>query len=134
MLCFVVLRVVLCFFYICVFDCKCKSLKRLGENIQNIKKHKQNKQNNSKENIQQNRNTGYPAHEPPRINQTFLSRRFVGWIYNIFCHYNGSSGVRAICAPARARALYKTADKRALERSRLNRGKKSFRPACAGPC
>ena len=31
---------VLCF-YVCLFDCKCKSLKRLGENIKQNKKHKE---------------------------------------------------------------------------------------------
>ena len=64
----------------CLFDCKCKSLKRLGENIKNNrKKHKQTEQLKEKHK-QKNRNTGYPAHEPPRINRTNYSRRFVGWI------------------------------------------------------
>ena len=42
---FVVLRVVLlcCCFYMCFFDCKCKSLKRLGENRKRKKKHKETK-------------------------------------------------------------------------------------------
>ena len=53
-----------------VFDCKCKSLKRLGENInkKNIKKHNtktiKTKKRNSKENRTTNRNTGYPALDP----------------------------------------------------------------------
>ena len=70
-------------FYMCFFDCKCKSLKRLGENIKknDRKKHKQNRTTKGK---QKNINTGYPAHEPPRINRTNYSRRFVGWIYCIY--------------------------------------------------
>ena len=55
-----------------MFDCKCTSLKRLGENIQHRKKQKQ-KHNNSKNNRNK---TGYPAHEPPRIN----IYRVEGWI------------------------------------------------------
>ena len=50
-------------------DCKCKSSKRLGEHIKqkqtNINKQTQNR-NNFKTNIEQLRNTGFPAHEPPR--------------------------------------------------------------------
>ena len=71
-------------FYVCFFDCKCKRLKILGENINknNRNKHKQ-QQTNSKKYIKTNRNTAYPAHEPPRINRTNYSWRFVGWIYCI---------------------------------------------------
>ena len=48
----------------CCFDCKCKSLKRLGEN-RNKNKETETKHKNSKKNSK-NRNTGFPAHEPPR--------------------------------------------------------------------
>ena len=68
----------------CFFDCKCKSLKRLGENKNNRKKHKQ-KHENSKEN-RQNRNTGFPAHEPPRkINiSKGLAGRFLFSCFSFF--------------------------------------------------
>ena len=51
----------------CLFDCKCKSFKRLGENIKmkNRKKHKQNRTTRRKHKTK-HINTGYPAHEPPR--------------------------------------------------------------------
>ena len=49
----------------CFFDCKCKSLKRLGENRKTTERNINKKQNNSKENSK-NRNTGFPAHEPLR--------------------------------------------------------------------
>ena len=51
--------------YVLLFDCKCKSLKRLGENIKETERNITNNRKNSKENIN-NRNTGFPAHEPPR--------------------------------------------------------------------
>ena len=57
------------YFYMCVFDCKCKSLKRLCENIKNKQQHKETEhkqQNNSKNNINTNRTTWFPAHEPLR--------------------------------------------------------------------
>ena len=68
-----------CYVVICVcFDCKCKSLKRLGENINTNKtKNRQLREQHKKE----NRTTGYPAHEPPRIYVSYIySRRFVGWM------------------------------------------------------
>ena len=65
-------------FYMCFFDCKCKSLKRLGKNRKKTERNIKKKQKNSKEN-RKNRNTGFPTHEPPRINRTNYSRRFVGW-------------------------------------------------------
>ena len=68
-------------FCMCLFDCKCKSLKRLGENITNRKKHKNNRKQLNKK---KNRNTVFPAHEPPRIIRVIYSWRFVGWIYCIF--------------------------------------------------
>ena len=78
----------------CFFNCKCKRLKRLGENIlkkkkkkKNRKKHKKEKYKNSKKN-KKKRNTVYPAHEPPRIICAICSRRFVGWkscISVVFC-------------------------------------------------
>ena len=57
------------------------------------RKHKQTERNRHKTEkqlegkLKTNRNTGYPAHEPPRINRTNYSRRFVGWISCIsgFC-------------------------------------------------
>ena len=53
--------------FICVvFDCKCKSLKRLGENITKQKETLKQTKEKLKEKQQKNRNTGYPAHEPPR--------------------------------------------------------------------
>ena len=51
---------VLCF-YMCFFDCKCKDLKRLGGNRKT-----EQKQNRQTRRNTQNRNTGFPAHEPPR--------------------------------------------------------------------
>ena len=67
------------FVVICVvFDCKCKSLKRLGENITNRKKHKQ-KHTNSKKNIK-HRNTGYPALDPTA--NKYLSGS--GWEISVF--------------------------------------------------
>ena len=44
----------------------------------NIKK--QNKKHNNYNHTINNRNTGYPAHEPPRRNHTKYLRRLVGWI------------------------------------------------------
>ena len=80
---YVFLRVVyVVYVFICVvFDCKCKSLKRLGEHItkQTAINKQHNIKENSKNNIKQHRNTGFPAHKPPRINLTNYSRRFVGW-------------------------------------------------------
>ena len=50
--------------YMCLFDCKCKNLNRLGEHIQHINEaEKLREKHNNK-----HRHTGYPAHEPPRIN------------------------------------------------------------------
>ena len=49
-------------FTLCFFDCKYKSLKRLGENMKQTERNI-NKQKNSIEN-RQNRNTGYPALDP----------------------------------------------------------------------
>ena len=67
-----------------MFDCKCKNLKKTR------RRHKTNKHKDTYKQTEQleekhkkNRNTGYPAHEPPRINRTNYSRRFVGWIYCI---------------------------------------------------
>ena len=57
--CSVFLRVFICV----LFDCKCKSLKRLGENIKQQQKETEKQQNNFKKNIN-NRNTGYPALDP----------------------------------------------------------------------
>ena len=55
--------------YMCFFDCKCKSLNRLGEHIKTTQtKHKETITQKSFEKNITNRNTGYPAHEPPRIN------------------------------------------------------------------
>ena len=58
--------------FICVFfDCKCKSLNRLGEN-----KHKHRETNIKQKSFENQhkttRNTGYPAHEPPRIYIVYL--------------------------------------------------------------
>ena len=51
--------------YLCFFDCKCKSLKRLGENRKQTETNrKTTEQLEGKQKT--NRNTGYPAHEPPR--------------------------------------------------------------------
>ena len=82
LLCFVVV------FYMCLFDCKCKSLKktRRKHKIKNIKKHKHT-YTNSKKHIFKNikyRNTVFPAHEPLRI---ICARRFVGWIHCISIFY-----------------------------------------------
>ena len=82
----------LCCFYvvICVlFDCKCKSLKRLGENITTTEINRTTNRTTQKK-TENNRNTVYPAHEPPRINHTNYSRRFVGWIsciYVVVCFF-----------------------------------------------
>ena len=47
------------------FDCKCKSLNILGENIKTQQKEtEQQKHKNSKDNRKTNRNTGYPALDP----------------------------------------------------------------------
>ena len=54
--------------YTCLFDCKCKSLKRLGENKQEVKSFEKNMYLQKRK----NRNTLYPAHEPPRINIIYL--------------------------------------------------------------
>ena len=52
------------FLYVC-FDCKCKSLKRLGENIK--QKHKEtNKHKNSKKNIKQTENKQKYSISSPR--------------------------------------------------------------------
>ena len=49
--------------YICCFDCKCKSLKRLGENTKtNRKKH--NQHNNSKNNICKTKTQKYRISSP----------------------------------------------------------------------
>ena len=57
--CVYVFVVVIC----ACFDCKCKSLNRLGENNK-----KQKKQKKLREKHKKNINIGYPALEPPRIN------------------------------------------------------------------
>ena len=77
--------------FICFFDCKCESLNRLGEN-------RKARNRNTTEKLrekQNNRNTGYPAHEPPSRNlRDIYSRRFVGWIscISVFC-FSGSFSV-----------------------------------------
>ena len=60
---------------------KLKKTRRKHTNKQ--KETEQLKEQHKKRNI----NTGYPAHEPPRINRTDYSRRFVGWIscISVFC-------------------------------------------------
>ena len=76
-------------FYMCLFDCKCKNLKRLGENRQNTERNR-NKHIKHQRKTEKQRNTRYPAHEPPRIFCAIYSRRFVGWIYCIsvyFCFF-----------------------------------------------
>ena len=57
------------------FDCKCTSLNRLGKNIN--KQNKKQKQNRkaSRKTFKHNINTGYPAHEPPRIYIIYLLER-----------------------------------------------------------
>ena len=78
-LCFsVFLRVcLLCLcFYVCLFDCKCKSLKRLGENRKNKKKHKKNIKTQRKTEKQKNqkspsRNLRYLFAVGSRINYLF---------------------------------------------------------------
>ena len=66
-----------------MFDCKCKSLNRLDENIQ---KHKQNKKENkynrkaSRKNINK-QNAGYPALDPTA--NKYLSGS--GWRIMYFC-------------------------------------------------
>ena len=71
-LCFVFM-----FLYMC-FDCKCQSLKILGENLKHRKKDNQQNRTTLRK---INRNTGYPALEPPQIFcAIYYSRRFVGWI------------------------------------------------------
>ena len=54
------------------FDCKCKSFKRLSENRKATKQHINTTETLREKHIKQNINTGYPAHEPPRINITYL--------------------------------------------------------------
>ena len=49
----------------CLFDCKCKSLKRLGENIKQNRKKQTTKEKLEGEH-KQNINTGFPAREPLR--------------------------------------------------------------------
>ena len=52
--------------YMCLFDCKCKNLNRLGENIKQ-KQHRQNIHNTEKLREKQHKthiNTGYPAQDP----------------------------------------------------------------------
>ena len=65
----VFLIVVLCLLNVFVyvfFDCKCTNLKRLDEN--NKTKQKETKQTTQlkEKHKTNNRNTGFPAHEPPR--------------------------------------------------------------------
>ena len=68
--------------YMCFFDCNCKSLNRLGESITKTQTNRTTSRKHKN-----NRNTRYPAHEPPRIYiyiyiyiSYIYSRRFVGWI------------------------------------------------------
>ena len=64
----------------CLFDCKCKNLNRLGENIKT--KHKETvKQQKSFENNNKNINTGYPALDPTA--NKYLSGS--GWEIMILC-------------------------------------------------
>ena len=71
-------KLVMLLFYVlmCVFvDCKCKSLDRLGENIN--KKTERNITNTTEKLREENilnkkRNTGYPAHVPPRRNIWYI--------------------------------------------------------------
>ena len=52
-------------FYMCSFDCKCKSLKRLGENLTKQTEINNNKTEQLEEKHKQNNiNTGYPALDP----------------------------------------------------------------------
>ena len=69
---------VVCVFccHMCCFDCKCKSLNRLGENRTD---RKQNRKASRK--TKKHRNTWYPAQNPTANKcNMFVSRRFVGWI------------------------------------------------------
>ena len=71
----------------CFFDCKCKSLKILGENIQQTEQNIQ-KQEQLEENMNKNINTGYPAHEPTA--NKYLSGSdceiYVFFLYMIFLY------------------------------------------------
>ena len=48
----------------CLLDCKCKSLNRLGENRTKQKTNKNKTEKASRKTFKQNRNTGYPAQDP----------------------------------------------------------------------
>ena len=49
----------------CFFECKCNSLKILGENITTKQKETETKTEQLEEqHINNNRNTGFPAHDP----------------------------------------------------------------------
>ena len=67
------------------FECKCNSLKQLGENRQqNRRKHKHNIQNSKKN--RKHRNTGYPALDPTA--NEYLSGsgwEISGLFYMFFC-------------------------------------------------
>ena len=64
----------------CFFDCKCKSLKRLGENIKQTERYiKQTTDKLKEKHKNKHRNTGYPAHEPT-VNK-YLSGS--GWEFSI---------------------------------------------------
>ena len=64
-----------------------QKLKKTRRKHKTKQKETEKKHKNLKEN-KKNRNTGFPAHEPPRINRTNYSQSFVGWIFCIsvfFC-------------------------------------------------
>ena len=70
-------------FYMSLFDCKCKSLNRLGENRNKQKQTERNRNKTEKlrEKQKNNKNTGYPALDPTA--NKYLSGS--GWEIMYFC-------------------------------------------------
>ena len=83
-LCFPLSFYVIFCFYKCFFDCKCKSLKILGENIKQNRKKQQTTEQLEEKHKHKNRNTGYQALDPTA--NEYLSGS--GWdIYVFFSFY-----------------------------------------------
>ena len=81
------------------FDCKCKSLNRLGEHIkQNMKNINKTEKLREKQQI---RNTGYPAHEPPRTSIIYLSAEVRGLdilYFGFSCFFSKLFGLSFFCS------------------------------------
>ena len=81
-MCFMFPFELFCVFFVftcVVVDCKCKSLKRLGEHIHKTERNITNNLKRLKEKHKNKQKYRISSPRPPRINRINHSRRFVGW-------------------------------------------------------